>query len=226
MSTQQANGLHLLKGAGVPDGAVTAMLIALAGLTALPFVAGREFGPYSIPDVVQGGTFWFLALSTPLAWVVLLGNVFGNDWTYRKRAVKTLLILEVAAALLAFASSPTEATIPFNAELGPGEPSRPFIVDLPAVSRAKQRVNVFVEELEGVNEALPDGFGIHVEICGASAGENCKRQQRGRNDTIVEFFDRGSVRIGLFNYAANVDGGAQPRVRVSLRVSYLKRRWI
>jgi hypothetical protein len=53
-----ANGLQVLAEAGVPEGALSALLIALAVLTALPFVAGRDFGPYTAPDVLQGGTFW------------------------------------------------------------------------------------------------------------------------------------------------------------------------
>lgn len=74
------NGLHALASLGVPDGALTALLVVLASLTVLPYVAGREFGPYSVSDVLPGGVFWTLTLLAPPAWVALMTRSFGQSW--------------------------------------------------------------------------------------------------------------------------------------------------
>ena len=222
------NGLKTLKSVGVPDGAVTALLIALAVLTAIPYVAGRDFGPYTIPDVLQGGTFWFLAVSAPLAWVALVANVFRSGWRHRKRALVSLLILEALALFLAFGSSTTiNALPPFEVELGPAETSPSWIIDLPAVSRATQRLDVTIATIQGVDQHLNNGFGIHLSICGA-AEKDCKGEQKGVNDTVAKFFQRGNVRISVFNFAGSDRDGRfvpNPRIKVALLATHLERRW-
>ena len=100
------NGLQLLARLGVPEGALSALLIGIAVLTVLPHMAGREFGPYSVPDVLTPGVFWTLRVPHPLV-ALLLGRVFEAERKGLRRVVIIALAFELLSVVIAFGSSTT-----------------------------------------------------------------------------------------------------------------------
>jgi hypothetical protein len=214
------NGLQALAARGVPDSAITALLVAVATLTVLPHIAGREFGPYSFPDVLTPGIFWILSLTTPVIWVVLFSRVAYRGRTHLKRFLAIATVLMSFSGLMAFASSTTTHSRDEEFRIEAGK-EHAFLVDLPAVSRATQRLDVTLLAVRGV-DMEPRVKGVGIGICGAEAATTeCKFQQTGVNTTLVRRLEKGSVRIAVFNYNQN-----QTAVEVRLRVAHLRRRFM
>jgi hypothetical protein len=218
IETKRRNGLQVLAELGVPDGALTTFLVVLATLTVLPYIAGREFGPYSIPDVLPGGIFWTLTIVTPLLWVILVVQVFGADWQQLKRTAIGLAIVEIVAIILAFGSMTITETKQFEASLAPGEP-KSFKMTLPAVNRVSQQLTLTVTRVEGLSPTFHD---VGVMICGMSENTCAGGYEQVSIDTPMSLLlKKGDVQIWVYNYPS-ASGTAQ----VTLQVKYLRRRYL
>ncbi len=203
-------GLQKLNDLGVPDGALTALLVLVTTLTVLPYIAGREFGPYTVPQFIPTFTFWVLSLAMPLAWVLLMTRVFGPR-VRRSTVVVVAACLELLAGGLAFASSPETTTKRFTAHLRKGE-VHTFSLILPS-SQPLQRLETRLIEVEPPHE-------LWVQICGGAGDENCKSEQRAVGLPFVRALPKGLVTIRVLNFDANRDA-----VDILLTASFTTRRF-
>jgi hypothetical protein len=221
-ATVSRNGLGVLRQVGIPDGAITALLVALATLTILPYMAGRDFGPYSFPDVLPSGSFWTLALVTPLCWIVLLLRISPIKQAHWKRILVSVVIAEGVALIVGIGSSTTTDVVYFEDTI-PSKDAKYFGITLPAVSRVQQKLDVTLLSIESLESPIANDAGIAISICGASEdghSEACKFEQTSKGRTRWRYFEKGPIRISVFNYEAN------PSVHVRLRVEYLRRRFL
>jgi hypothetical protein len=209
---ERRNGIQLLKELSIPDSAITALLLVLTSLTLTPFLAGREFGEYTIPQVLPISTYWPLALSLPLVWVTLLVRAFPEANKVNLKALGiAILTVEAVALPLAFLSAPVVEAPEFSATILPGQPSAPFKVELPF----EQRVEVFVTKLGG----LPPSAGVFVTACHGS--DTCIKDQRGVGGSpVAGRLPRGELSVDIFNFPAN----ARP-VDATVIVRYVRRRY-
>lgn len=201
-------GLKLLQRQGVPDGFLTALLALLSGLTLIPYIAGREFGPYTIPQLLPPSTFWTLTVAAPVAWLALLAPIFDPERFRWRSAALILVVLELSALIIAFPMSPKTETRVFTSRLSPGQESASFPVVLPSA----QMLEATLAEVSPAN-------GLSINICGASESENCRREQRGIGESFVRYLPKGGVTLRVFNFREN------PPVDFVLTVKYVARRW-
>jgi hypothetical protein len=210
MRIQRRNGLQLLKGLGVPDSALTALLVLVATLTLIPYVAGREFGYYTIPEILPPVTFWVLALSMPVIWVPLLARVFSSDKIYWRTSVSTVAVIESAAVIMAIVCSPKSETIKASVHLDRGEHKTPVVLILPS----SQRLEVTLAAAKPDREVM-------ITICGASEPANCLNEQHGIGSTFVRYLPRGRVAVSVLHFYQNPEP-----IDLVLEVKYVKRRFL
>jgi hypothetical protein len=206
------NGLHRLKDLGIPDSAITALLLGVTTLTVTPFVAGREFGPYTIPQVLPTSTFWPLALLLPIIWVLLLVPAFGSDRMVFRSLWCAILVVELFAIPLAVLSSPVVENQEFAVIVPLGQASQPLNVDLPFT----QRLEVFATKLDG----LPSGQGVFITACRGS--DVCIKDQRSEGGSpVAGVLPQGAVSVNVFNFPNNAAS-----VRAVITVKYVRRRYL
>jgi hypothetical protein len=204
---QPYNGIQFLKGSGIPDSAITALLVLLTTITLVPYVAGWEFGPYAIPELIPPSIFWILVGFTPLIWIILLGKFFGINGIRWKALVIRYLLIEIIVLLPAFASSPMLENKTFEGNL---EKCETFKENL--IFHTSGRLEVTLIKVEPNEELL-------VTICGASE-ENCRGIQHGQDVPYVRSLPKGEVRILVFNFCENSP------VKFKLAVKYIRRRFL
>ena len=204
---------------GIPDSALTALLVVVATLTIMPYVAGRDFGPYEVPDVLPERLFWTLAMLLPLVWCVLIASLVGVTYQRLRRTLVRLTIAELVAFFLAFGSSTTTVTKHFQHRIPPGT-EKVVMVELPGVSRATQRIEINLDHVEGVGHDLGAGAQMGVRICGGD-DIGCPWRQLGIGSNVVLRFEKGLVRVQVFNFAQT-----PADVIVTYRVRHLRRRFL
>jgi hypothetical protein len=216
------NGLEHLAQLGVPPAAITSLLIVLAVLTLLPHAGGRDFGPYSMPQLVRVPAFWTFALVTPVLWVGLLARLLPFDRTSARRMVKMLLIVEIVALAAAALTSPVQKSLEFEFVVPAGQPVKARRITIP-----------FAQNIEVAAHGIDERFQVHLYICEEmpsgeevpegeiSNGDNCVQAQRPIDAPLKKWVNAGSVRIWLFNYEQN-----QVPLRGVMTVRYTARRAI
>jgi hypothetical protein len=221
-SNPRRNGLEYLANLGIPPAAITSLLIALAVLTLLPHAGGRDFGPYSMPQLVQIPTFWAFALLTPIVWVALLVRAHPFDKRSVLRLLKILGCVELVALTAAALTSPVLRTASFEFDIAAAQASKEQRIVIP-----------FAQNIEVAVHGIAEPFQVHLYICEEapqldqtveSEGpkrEQCLEGQRPADTPLRKWVKAGAVRVWLFNYEQN-----QRSLRGTLTVRYTTRRAI
>jgi hypothetical protein len=178
----------------------------------MPYLAGREFGNYTVPQVLPLTTFWPLALLLPPVWAVLLVRAFARS-TIDFRAIGTaILVLEIVALPLAFVSAPINEVKEFSATVQPGKSSPDFRVELPFA----QRIEVSVSRLDG----LPEDAGVWIAACRGS--DACVADQRGVGSSpVAGMLPKGTVSVSVFNFDTS-----PASTKATVSVAYTRRRYL
>jgi hypothetical protein len=193
LDNHRFNGLEVLKKRGVPDAAITSLLIALAVSSVLPCLGGRDFGPYSMPMLVRPQTFWVLTLLTPVLWVALLVKVFPVTKPELVRAAKTLLLVETGFIALGAVTAPITRIDDFPAHVSASSASEVYPVDIP-----------FAQTIEASVGGLSSPYQVHIYVCGATDKDaDCIQAQRGDDSNVTHWVSAGRARVWVFNYEQN-----------------------
>lgn len=203
-----STGLYYLKQAGVPDSALTALLILLGGITFIPYVAGREFGPYTIPELLPPATYWLLTLTTPIVWLLLITSIFSSRKRFKRRKI-ILGLLVLCVTILAFLFSPKVEVVEFENSVINGHSSESVSVLLPAAQ------NIEVEFTE-----VSPNVDLGLSICLPLEKDCGPFLQRGVDKPVIQYSKAGKVSFTVHNYAVN-----EFPVNYTLSIKYVKRRY-
>ena len=195
-------GLQRLKQLGVTDNALTALLLLLGGVTLLPYAAGRQFGPYSIPELLPPSTFWLLALVPPLIWPLLVVPAFSGSAILWRRLFVVIGVLTGLALVFALQTVPVRRVAVLHGRIAPGDTKT---IDLELTS--PQRVEIVLVKAEPRHD-------LSIDVCGPDA-ENCRREQRGEGIPFFRTFPPGRVTVSAFNFGQN------PAVEATVEVRYV-----
>lgn len=200
--------LQRIRKYGVPESTVSAFLIVLGAVTFFPYIAGRQFGPYSVPELLAPPIFWLLVLIVPLLWVALLTPAHVQQFTDWKLLLRNCLGVLIVALPMSLTSAPVTQRDVFIAKLAPGEISQTFSVKLPSTQRLELAVTKIRPNIMGI--------GIHMTLCSFSDKENCSHSQLGEGDSFFRVAQPGKATIKLFNFATN------PVVEIKLEITYVR----